>query len=89
MLHSSARMGLNRSLFSIVNMNIVLNGTEYIGNVPAEKREEVIQQLNKEVERLVKVSYCPVHLHTDSLSYDYCTGCSACEGREERKGYVS
>ena len=28
---------------------------EYIGNVPADKREEVIQQLNKEVERLVKV----------------------------------
>ena len=31
--------------------------SEYIGNVPAEKREEVIQQLNKEVERLVGVSY--------------------------------
>ena len=30
---------------------------EYIGNVPAEKREEVIQQLNKEVEKLIKVSY--------------------------------
>ena len=32
-----------------------LDVAEYIGNVPAEKREEVIQQLNKEVERLVKV----------------------------------
>lgn len=30
--------------------------TEYIGNVAAEKREEVIQLLNKEVERLVRVS---------------------------------
>lgn len=29
---------------------------EYVGNVPAEKREEVIQQLNKEVEKLIKVS---------------------------------
>ena len=33
-----------------------LDVAEYIGNVPAEKREEVIQQLNKEVERLIKVS---------------------------------
>ena len=35
---------------------LFLNVAEYIGNVPAEKREEVIQQLNKEVEVLVMVS---------------------------------
>lgn len=30
--------------------------SEYVGNVQADKREEVIRMLNKEVERLVRVS---------------------------------
>lgn len=33
----------------------VIFDTEYVGNVPAEKREEVITQLNKESNRLVQV----------------------------------
>lgn len=31
--------------------------TEYIGNVPAEQREAVIQQLNKETQRLIEVRW--------------------------------
>lgn len=28
---------------------------EYVGNIPAEQREVILSQLNKEMERLVKV----------------------------------
>ena len=28
---------------------------EYVGNIPAEKREEVMQQLNRECQRLIGV----------------------------------
>lgn len=28
---------------------------EYIGNIPAEKREEIVGQLNREMERLIQV----------------------------------
>ena len=30
---------------------------EYIGNIPAEKREEVIKQLNEESARLIQVLF--------------------------------
>ena len=36
--------------------NVIMFDSEYVGNVQADKREEVIQMLNKEVERLVRVS---------------------------------
>ena len=37
-------------------MFIIFLSLEYIGNVPAEKREEVITLLNNEANKLVKVS---------------------------------
>ena len=39
---------------------------EYIGNIPAEKREEVIKQLNEESARLIQV-YCPIIVYACSL----------------------
>lgn len=52
---------------------------EYVGNVQTEKREEVIQMLNEEVERLVRVS----GRHLSVMTIATCIlslliGCSAC-----------
>lgn len=41
---------------SFIKMFIIYLSLEYIGNVPAEKREEVIALLNNEANKLVKVS---------------------------------
>lgn len=36
--------------------------TEYVGNIPAEKRETTIQQLNKEAQRLIEVRDETLHI---------------------------
>ena len=35
---------------------------EYIGNIPAEKREEVIKQLNEESARLIQVAIVTAYI---------------------------
>ena len=35
---------------------------EYIGNIPAEKREEVIKQLNEESARLIQVAIVSAYI---------------------------
>ncbi len=40
---------------------------EYVGNIPAEKREATIQQLNKEAQRLIEVWYKLIEVHTYTL----------------------
>ena len=40
---------------SICFVVIVVVVVEYIGNIPAEKRDEILSQLNKEMERLIEV----------------------------------
>ena len=37
----------------VVVVSVVV--VEYIGNIPAEKRDEILSQLNKEMERLIEV----------------------------------
>ena len=38
-------------------VNVLLYFSEYFGAIEADKREEVLCQLNKEIERLIKVSW--------------------------------
>lgn len=60
-----------------ITMFILFLSLEYIGNVPAEKREEVIASLNNEANKLVKVSKWKI-LFVFNVFYDLFTGCYTC-----------
>ena len=76
---------LTNSLFILCSIE------EYVGEIPADKREGVVQQLNEEVKRLIEV----VQMHT-SLSclnelspplFTFSTEQVCCWCRNKWKGY--